>query len=358
MDRSLLRSSRALRRVERLNHITDISKESILDEPTSSRVFRFLRPRWKKSAAVILLGAGLHLGAGPARADDPLNFTDPLVGPTSPYLTIPEKFGYTSDGLTRIQSDSGTGNGTDRPVVRTISGEFLGRNFVYEIEVLSTPGGEDIAYVGFGQGVSNPFFFNEPTNSVLFRIHKNLAGSRIDAAIDSGFSGWPFSSLQENVGTFAPGGTVFRISRLDDVLTMEVVGQSVTTYSVANDLGALDLDATNAHLFFANTSEGTTFRDMVVSSGPLANSDSDGDGVQDASDQCPGTPAGATTDAAGCSGAQTVARLCPANASWKNHGAYVSCVARAGAQAVSDGLLSEAERSAIQSAAAKSSIGK
>lgn len=327
----------------------------------SKGVFRFFRPSWKKSLALLLLAAGFSAGlsAGPTQAaEDPLNFTDDLSGPTSPYLTIPTgKFDYANDGLTRIQSDSGTSNGVDRPVVRTISGAFLGRNFVYEIEVLSPPETEDIIFVGFGQGMTNPSFFNEPTNSALFRIH-NLGGFyRIDAAIASGLSSWPFTPIIVSVGSFVPGGTVFRITRVDDVLTMEIDGQpgATRTFSVASDLWFLD--DTNAHLFFANSAEGTTFRDMVVASQPLF-VDSDGDGVGDASDQCPGTLAGARTDSAGCSGAQIVTRLCPPNASWKNHGAYVSCVAKACGQAVRNGLLSEAERSAIQSAAAKSSIGK
>lgn len=313
--------------------------------------------KWKTSVSALLVGVAVLAGAGPARAADALNFTDPLTGPTSPYLTIDfSKYGYTTAGLLRIQSDSGTGNGTDRPMVKTVSAGFLGRNFDYQVEVLSSPGNQDIIYVGFGEGVPNVNFFNEPTNSALFRIHQNIAGNRVDVAVDSGFSSWPFAVL-ETVGTYAASGTVFRISRHDDVLAMEIVGQplSLRTLSVSSDLGFLNL--TNGYLFFGNTAEGTTFRDVSVVSLPMI-IDSDGDGVLDSADQGPGTAAGARVDANGCSGAQVVAQACPLTASWRNHGAYVSCVARASNEALANGLLTDAERSAIQSAAARSSIGK
>src|SRR6185295_11943489 len=50
--------------------------------------------------------------------------------------------------------------------------------------------------------------------------------------------------------------------------------------------------------------------------------DSDQDGVLNNHDNCPGTPAGQTVDANGCS----IAQLCPCAGPWKNHGKYVSCV--------------------------------
>lgn len=62
---------------------------------------------------------------------------------------------------------------------------------------------------------------------------------------------------------------------------------------------------------------------------PVDDGDSDGDGIPDAADGCPGTAAAAPTDDGGCS----LAQLCPCSGpapgqEWKNHGQYVSCVAR------------------------------
>jgi hypothetical protein len=90
---------------------------------------------------------------------------------------------------------------------------------------------------------------------------------------------------------------------------------------------------------------------------PTACPDSDGDGVTDASDACPGTAIGAAVDADGCSGEQLVDLDCPCSG-WKNHGQYVSCVAHETAAQVHAGLLTEAQKGAIVSARAKNSCGR
>jgi uncharacterized membrane protein len=82
--------------------------------------------------------------------------------------------------------------------------------------------------------------------------------------------------------------------------------------------------------------------------------DSDGDGVPDNADVCPGTPAGEVVDASGCS----INQLCPCNNQWENHGQYVSCVAQTSNDFVTAGLITEAERDAIVSKAAQSSCGE
>lgn len=87
-------------------------------------------------------------------------------------------------------------------------------------------------------------------------------------------------------------------------------------------------------------------------------SDSDDDGVLDSDDACDGTEPGAAVDEDGCSGEQSVALTCPCDDGWKNHGAYVKCVAHALEDLVADGLLSDDEAEAIQSDAAKSDCGK
>ncbi|MFT4863157.1 MAG: hypothetical protein ACI95C_002385 [Pseudohongiellaceae bacterium] len=89
--------------------------------------------------------------------------------------------------------------------------------------------------------------------------------------------------------------------------------------------------------------------------------DSDGDGVDNTHDLCPATPAGSIIGATGCSGAQGVALVCPADgpdAVYKNHGAYVSCVAKAVNSAIAIGLLTETDGGAIVSVAGQSSVAK
>jgi hypothetical protein len=56
--------------------------------------------------------------------------------------------------------------------------------------------------------------------------------------------------------------------------------------------------------------------------------------------------------------AELVAEACPPTNTWKNHGQYVSCVAKASDALVSLGKATKEERKAIVTAAAQSSIGK
>jgi len=82
--------------------------------------------------------------------------------------------------------------------------------------------------------------------------------------------------------------------------------------------------------------------------------DADGDGVDDNADQCAGTASGDVVDANGCS----IAQHCPCDNNWKNHGKYVSCVAHAANDFVDAGLITQAQKSAIVSAAGQSNCGK
>lgn len=98
----------------------------------------------------------------------------------------------------------------------------------------------------------------------------------------------------------------------------------------------------------------STFATGPTPWGIVFQQDSDQDGVLNNHDHCPGTPAGQTVDANGCS----IAQLCPCAGPWKNHGKYVSCVAHASESFVNAGLITEAQKDDITSAAGRSSCGK
>lgn len=92
--------------------------------------------------------------------------------------------------------------------------------------------------------------------------------------------------------------------------------------------------------------------------GDACDADTDDDGIIDADDQCLGSMPGDPVNAAGCS----VAQLCPCvfpgeGRSWKNHGAYVSCVAHASNDFVTAGLMNETGKGAVISAAGASDCG-
>jgi hypothetical protein len=84
--------------------------------------------------------------------------------------------------------------------------------------------------------------------------------------------------------------------------------------------------------------------------------DHDGDLVDDPEDACDFTELGVPVDDEGCSSDQRLARVCPAHGTYRNRGAYVSCVAHEAAEQVRIGLIDEEAQGAIVSAAARSGI--
>ena len=83
-------------------------------------------------------------------------------------------------------------------------------------------------------------------------------------------------------------------------------------------------------------------------------SDQDNDGVDDMADGCPDTPGSDIVDSKGC----TTIQYCLDEGRNGNHGEYVSCIAHIAKKFHSGGLITKAEKDAIVSAAAKSSVGK
>lgn len=87
--------------------------------------------------------------------------------------------------------------------------------------------------------------------------------------------------------------------------------------------------------------------------GDACDADIDADGVEDAVDACLPTPLGEVVNGGGCS----IAELCPCENDWKNHGAYVRCVAHTSEDFVDAGLISETEKGTIVSTAGQSECG-
>ncbi len=87
--------------------------------------------------------------------------------------------------------------------------------------------------------------------------------------------------------------------------------------------------------------------------GDACDQDDDNDGVADGADACQTTAFGSVVDAKGCS----IADQCPCASTWRNHGAYVRCVARTSELFTLAGLITTAQKDAIVSAAASSVCG-
>ena len=130
-----------------------------------------------------------------------------------------------------------------------------------------------------------------------------------------------------------------------------------------DDLAVVDTDndgiedASDNCPLIANTAQSDTDGD---GEGDACDVDDDNDGVEDTADICPASPSVEAIDAGtGC----TLAQLCPCEGArgsakpWRNHGKYVSCVAKSTKVFVSQGLITETEKGDIVSVAAQSSCG-
>ena len=95
--------------------------------------------------------------------------------------------------------------------------------------------------------------------------------------------------------------------------------------------------------------------------GDACDDDDDNDGVDDASDECPTTPMGEPVHPVkGCSIAQLVPCEGPRESEkdWRNHGKYVSAVAKTAKMFRKLGVLSKKEKRSAVASAANSSCGK
>ncbi len=214
------------------------------------------------SRAIVVVVLASACTRGPA----PVDFVDALTGPVSPALTIPfEKYALTAAGLMRTNSESGTENGIERPIIRTVSGRYLSRDFVFEVDVTIPADHGDIAYVGFGAGHANPVLDNEPSDAFLFRIH-NLPGMPfygIDVAVGDPEGGVGYRGAfryHERLGIYTPGKAMrFRITHRDGkvMLAVPALPDVHATFALAQyrDL----FDSANAYVFLSNSSKGTTF---------------------------------------------------------------------------------------------------
>jgi hypothetical protein len=219
-------------------------------------------------ALAAVVGLAFYWPRSVAAAPD---FSDALTGPASPNLAIPfQAYALTPEGLLRSESATNRTHGKDRPMVKTLSGAYLRRDFIFEVDVMIPADTQDIAYVGFGRGEPNPDYSMEPSGAFLFRIH-GLSGvgdvhAAAAAAAGRGTNPTRLPHLRlEAIGKCEPGRrTTFRIEHAGTRVTLSMPGTPGASHTFEIASYPELFDDRSGFLFFGNSSEGTVFSQVRV----------------------------------------------------------------------------------------------
>ena len=168
----------------------------------------------------------------------------------------------------------------DRHYLTTTQADYLASDWIYEVTVRSpTDGPPDILFIGIGSGRPDPTYFNEPANSLMFRIHQGWIDGRVDVAGHPTGPGPNFTYFAEAIGSL-PADSSMEFTEFTARLTK--VGNTIE-FSIcrpAADSGPcepqfsdeiLDLSAAapflgsgDAYLFFGNGSASYAYTKATI----------------------------------------------------------------------------------------------
>jgi hypothetical protein len=222
-------------------------------------------------AIVMLVAFGVYR-ARRVESVPAVDFVDDLKGPTSSNLRIPfDVYTLTPEGLLRSKAATGRSFGDHRVVVKTVSGGYLSRDFVFEIDVTIPPDSHDLAYVGFGLGNPNPAYNSEPAGAFQFRIH-NLpdhdivnAAASLPASDSPAEAGPKVHAALTVLGHYRAGvKTTFRIERAGSRVTLSMPATAGASHTFDMSLLPVLFGDNEGYLFFGNSVEGTIFSNVRV----------------------------------------------------------------------------------------------
>ncbi len=201
-----------------------------------------------------------------------VDFSDDLRGPASEHLVIPfEAYALTPEGLLRSRAATGRTLGNDRVVARTVSGQYLSRDFVFEVDVTIPAETEDLVYIGFGRGDANAAYNNEPAGAFQFRIHSIAGLNRVDAAASLPSSDQPAGAGPKvhaalaAIGQYVPASiTTFRIERAGSTVTLSMPATPGASHTFDMSVLPRLFGSDEGYLYFGNSTEGTVFSNVRV----------------------------------------------------------------------------------------------
>jgi len=170
----------------------------------------------------------------------------------------------------------------DRHYLTSTRSDYLLSDWSYEVTVRSPSNGPpDILFIGIGSGRPDPTFFNEPANSLEFRIHQGWIGGRVDVAANPTGGNWTYAVPA--IGFIpADSGTEFkeftaRITKVGNTIKFSICKcPSDSTpcepefFNEIPDVSAAApfLISGNTYLFFGNGSGSYLFTKATIAPGP------------------------------------------------------------------------------------------
>jgi hypothetical protein len=154
---------------------------------------------------------------------------------------------------------------SDRHYIATERSDYLSLDWTYEITFHSPANATDeVLFVGFGQAVQDPLFYNEPQNSVYLAISQGVSlGSDVRlSAHDVGM--WSHTYLQFPGAVQDPqgGAYIVRIRKIGWSVTFEILGTDVAA-TIPDILQAAPfLSQVPTRLFFGNAFGNYSFSEM------------------------------------------------------------------------------------------------
>jgi hypothetical protein len=158
-----------------------------------------------------------------------------------------------------------------RHYLRTERSDYLTLDWTYEITFNAPANAPDeLLFIGFGEAVPDPLFYEEPRNSVTFRIHQGLTGASDPGwwvnvvAHDVGYFSFTYDRDAGYIGGPSGGTYTARIRKVDTRVTFEILGTDIAVTIPDIIAAAPFLNQVPTRIFFGNALGNYSFSDMRV----------------------------------------------------------------------------------------------
>jgi hypothetical protein len=155
---------------------------------------------------------------------------------------------------------------SNRHYMKSVRADYIASDWTYQITFHSPANApDDIIFIGLGEAVPDSSFYNEPRNSVNFRIHQGATsfgnGWDVDVvAHDVGNLHWTYSNLGVGALPGAAGGThTVQMSKSGAETTLEILDAGIVVTIPDLAVAAPFLYTGASRIFFGNASSAYSF---------------------------------------------------------------------------------------------------